>query len=42
MNYLKWIAAALSVLALSACVGVIVPVPLSDSSHSDNHRSERR
>ena len=43
MKYLRLIAAALSLLALSACVGVIVPIPLSGSGNAqDNERSERR
>jgi hypothetical protein len=40
MNYLKPIAAALlAALALSACVGFVVPVPVS--SDSDSARARR-
>jgi hypothetical protein len=43
MRHLKLIAAALAVFALSACVGVIVPVPVTDSaSTQDKDRNERR
>lgn len=43
MKHLKLIAAALALLALSACVGVIVPIPVSGSSGTpDVERSERR
>jgi hypothetical protein len=43
MTHLKLIAAALAVIALSACVGVIVPVPLSSSTTThDTDRNERR
>jgi len=39
MNYLKTIAAALlAALALSACVGFVVPVPVSGDSESSQHR----
>ena len=39
MNHLKMIAAALlAALALSACVGFVVPVPASDSSSSQTRR----
>lgn len=45
MTHLKLIAAALAVLALSACIGgaVIVPVPLSNSTTTqDTDRNENR
>jgi len=43
MNQLKWIAALLAVLAMSACVAVVVPVPLSGSATAhDANRSDRR
>jgi hypothetical protein len=43
MKQLKLIAAVLVVLALSACVGVVVPVPLHGSAGAhDPDRSERR
>ena len=39
MNYLKPIAAALlAAFALSACVGFIVPVPVSDSESTHTRR----
>jgi hypothetical protein len=39
MNYMKSIAAALlATLALSACVGFIVPVPVSDSESTHTRR----
>ena len=43
MRHLKLIAAALALLALNACVGVIVPIPLSSSTTTqDSERNERR
>jgi len=43
MRHLKLIAAALVVFALTACVGVIVPIPLPASTASqDDDRNERR
>ncbi len=49
MRNLKLIAAALAVFALSACVGFIVPIPLSSStsthdtaSSQDTDRNARR
>jgi len=43
MRHLKLIAAALALLALSACVGIIVPIPLSGSASThDTDHSERR
>lgn len=43
MRHLKLIAAALALLALNACVGVIVPIPLSSSTTTqDTERNERR
>jgi hypothetical protein len=43
MRHLKLIAAALVVFALSACVGVIVPIPQSSSATTqDKDRNERR
>lgn len=44
MRHLKLIAAALVVLALSACVaGIIVPVPVSNSTGTqDTDRNEYR
>ncbi len=43
MRHLKLIAAALAVLALSECVGVIVPIPLpSSTTTQDTDHSERR
>jgi len=51
MTHLKLIAAALALLALNACVGVVVPIPVSDSTsmheehhaeHHDEDRNERR
>lgn len=43
MKHLKLIAAALAVFALSACVGFIVPIPLSSSATAqDTDRNERR
>jgi hypothetical protein len=43
MRHLKLITAALVLLALNACVGVIVPIPLSSSTTSqDAERNERR
>jgi len=42
MKHLKLIAAAiLAALALSACVGFVVPVPLSDSSSEQNQNAKR-
>ncbi len=43
MAAMKLIAAALVLFALSACVGVIVPIPVSGSTgtHEEN-RNERR
>jgi hypothetical protein len=43
MRHLKLIAAALALFALSACVGVIVPVPLHGSASThESDRDERR
>jgi hypothetical protein len=42
MKHLKLIAAALAVMILSACVGVVVPIPLSGSTTQDTDRSGRR
>lgn len=53
MRHLKLIAAALALLALSACVGFIVPIPLPASAEThdtashdtgthDTDRNERR
>lgn len=43
MKHLKLIAAALAVFALSACVGLIVPIPVSSSTPThDTDRNERR
>ena len=43
MQHLRSIAAALALLALSACVGFIVPIPVSGSSQAqDTERHERR
>jgi hypothetical protein len=42
MNCLKWIAAALAMLALGGCVGVIFPIPVSDSGTQNDNRNERR
>ena len=43
MRYLRLIAATLAVFALSACVGVIVPIPLSGSTTTqDKDHNERR
>jgi len=39
MKHLKLIAAALVVLALSACVGFIVPIPLSSSTSTQDTSS---
>jgi hypothetical protein len=43
MKRLKLIAAALVLLTLSACVGFIVPIPLSSSTTTqDEHHDDRR
>jgi hypothetical protein len=43
MKRLKLIAAVLAVLAVSACVGVVVPVPISGTASSPAaDRAERR
>ena len=43
MRHLRLIAAALALLALNACVGVIVPIPVSGSTNTqDTERNERR
>ena len=43
MKHLKLIAAALALLALSACVGFIVPIPVSGSTTTpDTERNARR
>ncbi len=43
MKHLKLVAAALALFALSACVGIIVPIPLPDSASThDTDRNERR
>jgi len=43
MRHLKLIAAALALFALTACVGVIVPIPLPVSTTTqDADRNERR
>lgn len=43
MRHLKLFAAALALLALSACVGFIVPIPVSDSTTTqDAERNARR
>ena len=43
MRHLKLIAAALALLALSACVGFIVPIPVSGSTTTpDTERNARR
>jgi hypothetical protein len=43
MRNLKLIAAALALLALSACVGFIVPIPVSGSTTTqDTERNARR
>jgi hypothetical protein len=43
MKHLKLIAAALAVIALSACVGVIVPIPVHGSTATqDADHNERR
>jgi hypothetical protein len=43
MRHLKLIAAALAVFALSACVGVIIPIPeASSTTTQDKDRNERR
>lgn len=43
MRHLKLIAAVLAVLTLSACVGIIVPIPLSSSTPThDMDRNEGR
>ena len=45
MKYLKLIAAALTMVALSACVGFVVPIPLSHSPEArdaDHGRNELR
>lgn len=49
MKHLKLIAAALAVCALSACVGIIVPIPVpgaasthDTASTQDTDRKERR
>ncbi len=43
MRHLKLIAAALALFAMSACVGFIVPIPLSGSTNTqDADRNERR
>ncbi len=41
-NRLKVISAVLAALALSACVGFIVPVPLSSSSQDETSQHNRR
>jgi hypothetical protein len=43
MRHLKLIAAALAVFALSACVGIVVPIPLSSSAptHDVDHNERR-
>lgn len=43
LRHKRVIAAALAALALSACVGVVVPVPLTGSAAAqDTQRNERR
>jgi hypothetical protein len=43
MKYLRLIAAALAVFTLSACVGVIFPIPLPGSTTTqDADRNERQ
>jgi hypothetical protein len=43
MQHLKLIAAVLALCALSACVGVVVPIPVSGSNQAqDTERHERR
>lgn len=43
MTFLRLTAAALVVFALSACVGVIVPIPLASSTTTDDtNRNDRR
>lgn len=43
MRHLKLIAAALAMFALSACVGFIVPIPVSGSTTAqDMDHNERR
>jgi hypothetical protein len=43
MRHLKLIAAALAVFALSACVGIVVPIPVSGSTTTqDTDHNERR
>jgi len=43
MKYLRLIAAALAVFALSACVGVIVPIPMAGSTTTqDKDHNDRR
>jgi len=42
MRHLKLIAAALALLTLSACVGIILPIPLSASTTTqDQHHDDR-
>ncbi len=36
MRHLKLIAAALALFALSACVGIILPIPLSGPASTHN------
>jgi hypothetical protein len=42
MKFLALTAAAIAALALSACIGFIVPIPTSASSAPDTDRSDRR
>jgi hypothetical protein len=43
MRHLKLIAAALVMFALSACMGVIVPIPeVSSTTTQDKDHNERR
>lgn len=43
MTFVKLIALALTVFALNACVGFVVPIPLSGSTTTqDAERNERR
>ncbi|HMC48927.1 MAG TPA: hypothetical protein VKJ77_26675 [Caballeronia sp.] len=44
MTHLKLIAAALALFALSACVGVVFPIPLSSSTTTNDtdHNEQRR
>lgn len=42
MKYLKMFPAALAVLALSACVGFVVPFPSGSSTGQNAEQNEKR